>query len=273
MPEGDTLYRIATRLKPVLCGETIVDAWAWRALRGPQVDASSLVGRRVESVEAIGKHLLIALDDRRVVHSHLGMTGSWHVYAPGNPWRKPERRAALVLMTDSWVVVNFTPKLLEVVSQSRLRGDALFHRLGPDLMLDHVSLAEVIRRMRSHGSAPIGVAVMNQSIAAGIGNVYKSESLFLAQLNPWSAVSEFDDGRLTEYLTLVQALMRKNRGTGVRRTRFAGEGPRLWVYGRRNAPCLKCGDLIQTRSQGDLARTTYYCPRCQGVGVVGSGGG
>ncbi|MEM6330920.1 MAG: DNA-formamidopyrimidine glycosylase family protein [Planctomycetota bacterium] len=262
MPEGDTLYRIAHRLRPVLAGQTIAAASAWRPRRGPAIDAASLVGRGVESVEAVGKHLLIAFDDQRVLHSHLGMTGSWHAYPVAAAWKKPPGRAAIVLTTATHSVVNFSPKQLELVSSSRLRGASHLRRLGPDLMLPGVDLGAVLKRLRVHNAAPIGEAVMNQTIAAGIGNVYKSESLFLAKLNPWRRVGSIDDRTLLAYLQATHELMRQNRGAGMRTTRL-GSGPRKWVYGRRGDACLVCSEVIQMRRQGDQGRSTYWCPRCQ----------
>ncbi|MEN1681799.1 MAG: DNA-formamidopyrimidine glycosylase family protein [Planctomycetota bacterium] len=263
MPEGDTLYRIANQLRPVLAGQIITAAEAWRPRSGPAIDAPSLVGRRVESVEAVGKHLMIAFDDRRVLHSHLGMTGSWHTYLVGEDWRKPAHRAGIWLATATHVVVNFSPKLLELKSAAELRGDRYLRRLGPDLMLPTVNPADALPRLRRHNAAPIGEAVMNQTLVAGIGNVYKSETLFLTKLDPWRAVASIGDEALLAYLQMTHKLMRRNRGSGWRTTRFAATGPRLWVYGRRGDACLVCGGVIHMRRQGDAARSTYWCPACQ----------
>ncbi|MEM1304398.1 MAG: DNA-formamidopyrimidine glycosylase family protein [Planctomycetota bacterium] len=263
MPEGDTLHRIAGQLRPVLAGETIAAADARPTRSVPAVDAASLVGRRVAGVEAVGKHLMIALDDGRAIHSHLGMTGAWHVYDRGEAWKKPADRAALVLSTATHTVVHFSPKQLELVAGRTLRRDPYLQRLGPDLMLPDVDLAAVVPRLRVHDAAPIGEAVMNQTIAAGIGNVYKSETLFLAKINPWLAVRGLSDEQLGEYLSLTHKLMRRNRTGGKRTTRFAAGGGRLWVYGRRGDACYVCGATVLARRQGEAARNTFWCPRCQ----------
>ncbi|TWT77266.1 Endonuclease 8 1 [Posidoniimonas polymericola] len=263
MPEGDTLYRIAENVRPVLAGQTIAAALSNASPQVPAIDAQSLVGRVVTTVEARGKHLLITLDDHRVVHSHLGMTGSWHAYRIGDPWRKPPRQAGLALRTATHEVVNFNPKLLKLVTATTLRRNDYLQRLGPDLMLPGVELAAVLPRLRVHNAAPMGEAVMNQTIAAGIGNVYKSETLFICRINPWTLVGELSDLRLTDYLAETHRLMRINRKSGKRTTRFAGDGQRFWVYGRRGEPCFKCETPIRLRRQGDAGRTTYWCPRCQ----------
>lgn len=263
MPEGDTLYRIAENIRPVFTNKTVVAATAWRPRSGPPIDADSLVGRQVQSVKAVGKHLMIAFDDARVLHSHLGMTGAWHVYALGQPWAKPAELAAITLATDEHIAVNFTPKHLELTTAAKLRGDAYLRRLGPDMMLPETDVRTILPRLRTHNARPIGEAVMNQTIAAGIGNIYKSESLFLAQLNPWRLVGDIDDDALLAYLTLTKKLMHRNRGRGMRTIRFAASGPRMWVYSRTGEPCLKCGTEIQMRRQGEQGRSTYWCGGCQ----------
>ncbi|MEO1497985.1 MAG: DNA-formamidopyrimidine glycosylase family protein [Planctomycetota bacterium] len=268
MPEGDTLYRVAANLRPVLHGQTLVDALGSQELSEGHstvepIDAASLVGRRIIDVRARGKHLMIATDDSRVIHSHLGMTGSWHVYPLGEPWRKSERRAGLALFTREHAAVLFSPKELSLVSATRMRRDDYVNRLGPDLMRPADPLAAILPRLRVHNAAPIGEAVMNQTIAAGIGNVYKSETLFLACINPWTRVGELSDEVLMQYLKNARRLMWINRGNGPRVTRFENDGRRHWVYGRRGEPCFKCGGVITLRRQGDAGRTTYWCQACQ----------
>lgn len=259
MPEGDTLYRVAERLRPVLHERAIVAAQgSWRL-----PDVGSLVGRRIDAVEARGKHLLIALDDGRSIHSHLGMTGSWHVYLPGAPWSKPARHAGLALATTEHVAVNFSPKLLEVVTGAQLRRNDHLSRLGPDLMTEGFDPAAGLLRFRKRGTLPIGEAVMDQTLVSGIGNIYKSETLFLCQLDPWTRVVEISDESLLQMLNTAHRLMRMNRGGDLRSTRRMGDAHKMWVYGRRGDPCLKCGDTVLMRRQGTLGRSTYWCPTCQ----------
>lgn len=263
MPEGDTLYRVAAGLRPVLQDQRVLAASSSDRTTVEPIDAASLVGRVVTKVAARGKHLMIDTDDARVVHSHLGMTGSWHVYPLGEAWRKPASRAALALQTETHAVVCFSPKQLELVTITKMRRNDYVARLGPDLMLHDSDLHAALARMRVHHLAPIGEAVMNQTIAAGIGNVYKSETLFLARINPWTRVAELSDAVLLKYLGDARRLMRLNRGSGPRVTRFRDDGRRHWVYGRRGEPCYECGATITLRRQGDAGRTTYWCATCQ----------
>jgi endonuclease-8 len=259
MPEGDTIHRAATRLKAVLAGETVVRAESlW--LDGA---AATLCGRQIKDVEARGKHLLISFDDDRVLHSHMGMTGSWHIYRPGERWQKPPHRAAIALECRQVCVVCFTPKLLEVLTHSALRRHDYLNRLGPDLLDGPPSDDEVLARFRQADNMPIGQAIMNQTIVSGIGNVYKSEVLFDLGVHPQSLVSDLQDDRLLALTAKACELMAQNLTGRPRTTRFALDGGRFWVYGRSGKPCYRCSTSIQLIRQGDAGRTTYLCPRCQ----------
>lgn len=263
MPEGDTIYRSARRLRPVLDGATVVSTTD----NGRFVDSTQLVNATFEGVEAKGKHLLMHMTDGRVLHSHMGMTGSWHVYSPGEPWRKAPRWAAISMQVDTpngqAVVVCFSPKTLELLSATRYRRHDFLHRLGPDLMHDELDMEKVLARFRVHNLAPIGVAVMNQTIVCGIGNVYKSEVLFLTKTHPLIRVGDLTDESIIEIVESARELMQKNKVGYPRQTRLSSDGQRLWVYGRSGQPCFECGNEIKMRRQGDLGRSTYWCPTCQ----------
>lgn len=259
MPEGDTIFRTAARLRPILAGRMIEAARA----RDPAFPAATLVGRTILGVETRGKHLLMHLDDQRTIHSHLGMHGSWHVYQLDEPWRKDERQAALVLDVPDSVCVCFSPKVLQLLSADRLRRHTHLTRLGPDLLGEQVDEAEVLRRFRAHAPTPIGEAVMNQTIVAGIGNVYKSEVLFLTRIHPLIPVGQLSDQQILQIVQTARRWMARNLAGYPRRTRSALDGQRLWVYGRSGQLCFACGQRIQLRRQGDLGRTTYWCPQCQ----------
>jgi endonuclease-8 len=261
MPEGDTLYRIARRLAPALEGQTVMSARG-QADRG--LDFESLRGATVTSVTARGKHLLIELADGRAIHSHLRMTGSWHLYRRGERWSKPSTLAVLALETAEWEAVCFSAPDVRVLTAKRLRRDTWLGELGPDLLGPQIDLDDVVLRIQVAAERALGEVVMDQRIASGIGNVYKSESLFLAKLDPWARVGELSRETLSAYLVRVRKLMLRNRVGGRRRTRFATDGPALWVYGRSGELCLKCGETVRMRRQGAAGRSTYWCPACQG---------
>jgi endonuclease-8 len=259
VPEGDTIHRTANTLRPWLVGEPILAARGW----DDWIDSGSLVGHHVTEVEARGKHLLLHLDDDRVIHGHSGMTGSWHIYPLGEPWQKPERRAALVMETSRLVVIFFSPKTLELLTPTQFRRHPYLPKVGPDLLGEELDVPEVIARFRTQNHKPVGEAVMNQTLTAGIGNIYKSELLFLEHIDPFAPVANLDDPRLADLFELARELMQHNLEGPARTTRFAGDGGRMWVYGRSGQPCYLCTTPICVRRQGDLGRTTYWCPTCQ----------
>ena len=263
MPEGDTLHRVAYQISNQICGKRILAARANAELpRAPE-----LTGHTLQVAEARGKHLLLTVDNGLTVHSHLGMTGSWHIYPRGERWRKPPQRAALALRFDSHDLVCFSPKLIKLETGAGLRRETRLNRLGPDLLAAEFNAAEALSRLRRHNQLPIGEALMNQQLVAGIGNVYKSEILFMNRLNPFRPVADFDDQTLQSCLQTARRTMRRNL-EGLRR-KFRGStlGDRLWVYRRRGMGCLECSTPIEMRRQGEAARSTYYCPHCQGGAI------
>ncbi len=259
MPEGDTIFRAACTLRAVLENRRIDAATS----QDPAIRADALIGQTVTSVEARGKHLLLHLDSHSAIHSHMGMTGSWHIYSTGAAWRKPQSKASLVLSVERTEVVCFSPKTLEILSTDALRRHRFLTNLGPDLLKNPFPEEEALQRFRQCGRLTLGDAVMHQGIVCGVGNVYKSEGLFLTNMSPFQVVDEFSDEQLLDLLKELRGLMRRNLQGFRRRTRFAADGSSLWVYSRSGEPCLKCGQLIRMQRQGNLGRSTYWCPTCQ----------
>jgi endonuclease-8 len=193
------------------------------------------------------------------------MDGSWHVYPLDERWpgRVGRRKPELVLQLARSVCVCFEPKTLELLSENDIRRHRYLTRLGPDLLAERFDRDEALRRLRARPQLPIGEAVMNQTLVCGIGNVYKSEILFLERISPFIALDQLSDEQLTRLLERARRLMRRNLEDPRRSTRFGRDGPRLWVYGRVSDRCLVCGAMICTRRQGDLGRITFWCPSCQ----------
>lgn len=268
MPEGDTLFRTATVLRRALLGGVLTEAVA---RPGPLLrhvpDLTPLVGMRVTGVESRGKHLLITVGEgqhRRILRTHLRMAGSWHWYRPGEPWRGPERRATVVLRTESAVAVCFSCPTVELLTDAGVARSAALRRLGPDLLAPGTAPAEPVARFRARPDAAIGEALLDQSLAAGIGNVVRNEALFMEQISPFRPVRSLDDATLERLLARSQQILRAASGGGPRVTtgdRRRGEG--LWVYRRAGRPCRRCGTIILFGRQGPLTRHTYWCPRCQ----------
>ncbi len=258
MPEGDTIHRSAATLARAIGGAEVT---GWRSDR-PELADASIAGATIAAVEARGKHLLVRFADGRTLHTHMRMSGSWHVYRPGERWRGGGRVQA-VIETEAWVAVCFNAPVCELLPPGR--EPAAVRALGPDLLAPRPDLDEAIRRLRAAGALPLGVAVMDQRLVAGIGNVYKSEVLFLERLDPFGPVGDVPEEALRATLTRARALMKRNLRGGRRQTRRRDGGPTLWVYDRAGAPCLACGALVAMRRQGEQARSTYFCPACQGA--------
>ena len=270
MPEGDTIHHSARQLRKLLPGALIQDVSIRRHGRVDQHTAmKSLNGLSFSRVEAKGKHLLMHLEDGQVLHSHMGMTGSWHIYTRHEPWNKAPQSAALTLQVQraelpgDYKVVCFSPRTLELLTATQFRRHPYLRRLGPDLMLPEFDANTILARFRVHGLTPIGEAVMNQTIVCGIGNVYKSECLFLSKISPFRLTSQLTDEQVLLVAKTAQDLMHQNTQGHPRQTRRSGDGERMWVYGRRGKACFRCGNSIQMSRQGDLGRSTYWCPGCQ----------
>lgn len=261
MPEGDTIYRTAAGLRSLVGQQVVgVDA-APRAAAGQPFD--SLAGQTLDAVESRGKHLLLHAS-RCIVHSHMGMTGSWQRRPPGEAFGKPRRYAFLILEFESGVVAAcFTPKTLQLLTPAQWQRHPVLQRLGPDLLSEKFALEDALIRLRRLANDPIGSAIMNQFAFCGVGNVFKSEILFATQVSPFTLVSDLDDETLKRILQTARDMLWQNRLRTERRTRWRQDGSRLWVYGRSGEPCLRCGQAVLMRRQGDLGRSTYYCPGCQ----------
>ena len=265
MPEGDTIFRTAVVLRAALAGRRIIAARA-QARPGLRAvpDLSRLVGALVASVDARGKHLLIGFDNGLTLRSHLRMTGSWHRYRPGETWRRPIHQASAILETAESVAVAFNTPVVELLSDAQLHRSEALTTLGPDLLSRSFDADEALRRLRERDAEELGNALLDQRAVAGIGNVYKSEVAFLEGLCPWRVVGPFSDAQLRAVLATARRLLQANTLGGTRVTTGTDvRGQSLWVYGRAGRPCRKCGSLVEVRRQGELARLTFWCARCQ----------
>ena len=261
MPEGDTIHKLADYLAARLVGR--------RLQRVRMADPSACErcsGRFVCSLSAHGKHLIIELDSALLLRTHLGMYGTWHRYREDEPWRKPHRQASLVLATDEDLFVCFNAKEVELIGAASVRERILQTRLGPDLIDADLDLKLVVRRAREilAGDTPLADLLLDQRVAAGIGNVYKSEVLFIQRRLPRTPLDSVSDRALAACYTTAAELLRRNLGGGPRRTRpERGGADRLWVYGRRGLPCLLCTHQISYARLGKDWRPTYWCGGCQ----------
>ena len=263
MPEGDTVWRTAQALHAALAGKTVL------AFESPLVAVAvasrrlGVVGRRLESIEARGKHLLVRFAGGAVLHTHLGMRGSWRLCRGTGAGRASLSRARVVIETPDVVAVCTLAPVVEMLSPWQASAHPALARLGPDLLGPGFDAGAARRRLRERGDLEIGVALMDQTALAGIGNVYKSEVLFLCGVSPRARVRDLDDATLDRLVSKAGELLRRNRGPGLRRTTSALSPLRHWVYRRSRLPCRKCGTAIERAVQGEQARSTYFCPACQ----------
>lgn len=261
MPEGDTIHRAAARLRPVLDGAVLLRFEAPR-LAGPRPRA----GERIDSVEAIGKHLQVNFSGGITLETHMRMTGSWHVVPQGRRWPKPVHLMRCCLVVEGFQAVCFNAPVVRTFATAAkgTAADPVVH-LGPDLVVDHgdgeaAVVEQCVRRMGGLDPAtPIGEVLLDQRVGNGIGNVYKSDVCWIEQVNPFAPLSTVDEATRTRLITTASRLLRANLGPGHRRT--VAEG--LAVYGRRGAPCRRCGGPISKATEGELARLTYWCRHCQ----------
>jgi len=264
MPEGDTIFRAASTLHRILAGHRVVTC-------DSPIEAvahAAFAGHVVTKVEARGKNLLIVFDDGRVLHTHLRMNGSWHVYRVGERWFKKTEAARVVLTTADMVAVCFSAPVVRVIAANAIERDRQVGELGPDLLAPAFDLARARANLRSEPAREIGDALMQQRHVAGIGNVYKSETLFLCHVDPFARVGALDDATLDRLLLEARKLLQRNvRNAGPRTTRTALAGPRSWVYLRSRHACLVCQTRVEMRHQGDPPRSTYFCRQCQAVTV------
>jgi endonuclease-8 len=262
MPEGDNVHAHAAQLG-ALVGVALTGVWS----RG--VELRALRGRTVASVAAVGKHLVIAFDEGSAVRVHLGIAGSWRRRKGASREALAEAELALATADSAWLC---RARTIEWSRARLMAGGRALARLGPDLLGDAPDLGAVFARARApvHAARPIGELLLDQSIAAGLGNVYKCELLFLHGVHPWARVDAVDEATLRALFADGVKWLRANVGRPRTTTadRSRGELPardrgRLWVYGRFRRPCYRCGAAIEQRRQRPSLRPTYWCPRCQ----------
>ena len=256
MAEGDTVHGTAERLSERLAGRVLTRT----DFRVPRFSTADLSGRVVDEIVARGKHLLMRTDRGETIHSHLGMDGSWRLYATGERWRGPAFEVRAVLEVRGWSAVGHRLPRLEILATAR--ESEVLRELGPDPLGPDWDTAEAVRRLTAKPDRLVGEAVLDQTVMAGPGNVYRSEVCFLAGIDPRAPVGDLADP--AGVVELTRTLMEANRDGGHRvTTGDRRSGRELWVYGRGGRPCRRCGTPVW---RIELAgRVAYVCPRCQGA--------
>lgn len=266
MPEGDTIFRAARTMHAALAGRAITAFETAYPQLARVDDQTPLAGRTIDRVFAEGKHLIIEFSGDLYLRTHMRMHGSWHLYRPGEQWRKPRGEMRLVIATDAWVAVGFNVPIAEFHDARSLERQEDLARIGPDFLGDTFDFEEALRRMRARPDREIADVLLNQRVAAGVGNEYKSEVLFLARINPFRRVDELSDEELMTTLKQARRVMIANvamRTAARVTTGSLDRNKRTFAYGRGGKPCRRCGSRIEYARQGPDARGTYWCPQCQ----------
>ncbi|PXY28022.1 DNA-formamidopyrimidine glycosylase family protein [Prauserella muralis] len=260
MPEGDTVFLTGRIVERALAGHRLTHT----DFRHPALATADLTGHEVLGVRTVGKHLFTRFSGELSLHSHLKMDGSWRVFRRGARWSMPAHHARVVLASDTTEVVGFRVHdlvLLPTGEESRLVG-----HLGPDLLDPEWTDAHEQAAARALASRPeteLGLALLDQRVMAGVGNLYKVETCFLLGVTPWTPVAEVDPARA---VALARKLLRANAWRHTQST--TGElarGRRTWVYERTRQGCFRCGSGVRVATQGagTQGRPTWFCPRCQ----------
>jgi len=277
LPEGDTILRAAQTLHRALAGH-IVTRFESVLPALTRIDADApMVGRRVESVSAAGKNLLMRFSapshgagSPLVLRTHMRMNGSWHIYRPGERWQKRRLDMRIVVETAAFVAVGFNVPVAELHTDRSLVRARGLQDLGPDLLAATFDEAEALRRLGEHADLSIADAVIDQRVMAGAGNVFKSEILFACRVRPFTAVRDLGESTRMDVVRTARRMLTSSARAaplagGMRRATGRDDpDARLWVYGRGGKPCRVCGTAIARRTTGPAARSTYWCPRCQG---------
>ncbi|MGE3276885.1 MAG: Fpg/Nei family DNA glycosylase [Vicinamibacterales bacterium] len=277
MPEGDTLHRTALTLQRAIGGQVVLGFSTAYATLAAVDDQAPVSGRTIEQVTAVGKHLLMHLSASDppaahgagharalVLRTHMRMSGAWHLYRPGEPWRVRASAVRIRIDTAPWTALAVNVPVAEFVAASALGRHAPLARLGPDVLGETFDTTAGATRLTSAGSTPIAEALLDQRLVSGIGNVLRSEVLFLAGIDPHVAAGDLDSARLDALLVTARKVMRLSTRLGERRTTSrANREEDLWVYGRAGRPCRRCGTPIAVSRRGADARPLFWCPTCQ----------
>lgn len=272
MPEGDTVFLAARTLQRFLAGRVVTRFESVYPALTRIAEDRPIVGRTIVSVSARGKHLLIAFSGDLVLRTHLRMNGSWHIYPTGAPWQRPARDMRVLVGTADACAVGFNIPIAELLSKRDLERHDELRALGPDLLGEPFDRDEAVRRMRVRARDPIAEVLLDQRVVAGIGNVFKSEILFLSGVDPFTPVAALTDADLERIVDISREQLAANvlgrsqtlsRGVGRRTTRSQDPNAKLWVYSRGGKPCRRCGAAIRSRKSGPDARLSYWCPACQ----------
>jgi endonuclease-8 len=267
MPEGDTIFRTARTLTRALGGQTVT-RFETVLPKLARIDYDTpLAGRTVESVESRGKWLLMHFSGDLILLTHMLMSGSWHIYRPGEKWQRHRSHMRIVVETPSMLAVAFDVPVAEFHTAHSLERRAGFNRLGPALLAPDFDADLAVANLAARGHLELGLALLDQTALAGLGNVFKSEVAFACGLNPFRQVATLTAEQLADLVAIARQFLLANvtEPSGHRRTttRNTQKEENLWVYGRAGQPCRRCATPIRSQKHTADGRISFWCPDCQ----------
>lgn len=275
MPEGDTIFRTARALGRALAGKPVTRFCSTYPLLTRFHDDTPLTGQFVERVESRGKWLLIHFSGGGTLATHMLMSGSWHIYRPGERWQKPASHMRILLENADYQAVGFHVPVAQMHTVESLTRDRRIPRSALDVLSAEFDQAAAASRVLAYLHQEIGDVLLHQEVLAGVGNVFKSEVCFVCGVNPFCKVAALTAEEILSLIATAKKLISANvledsgdtivtfRGLHRRTTHESDPAASLWVYGRNGEPCRRCGEHILRRLQGPDARVTFWCPRCQ----------
>lgn len=275
MPEGDTIFRTARSLTRALVGKPITGFRSNYPLLTRFHEDTPLTGQQAERVESRGKWLLIHFSGGGILATHMLMSGSWHIYRPGDRWLQPRVNMRIVIETSSCEAVGFRIPVAQMHTARSLARDRRIPQATADVLGSEFNAEAAAQRLRACAAEEIGDVLLHQEVLAGVGNVFKSEICFVSGINPFCKVAALSEAQVGGLVRAAHKLIAANvledsgdtvityRGQRRRTTHESNPGASLWVYGRNGDPCRRCGDPIRRRTQGPDARVTFWCQQCQ----------
>jgi endonuclease VIII len=275
MPEGDTIFRTARALGRALAAKPVTGFRSTFPLLTRFHEDTPLTGQTVEHVESRGKWVLIHFSGGGTLATHMLMSGSWHIYRPGERWQQPRVNLRIVVENRDYLAIGFRVPVAKMLKPEELARAARIPAPAIDVLSEAFDAKEASRRLRARSSEEIADVLLHQEVMAGVGNVFKSEICFVTAVNPFCKVSALSpdqvQGLIAASQRLVAANVMEDSGDAIvtyggrkrRTTHESDPGASLWVYGRNGEPCRRCGERIRMRIQGPDARVTFWCPVCQ----------
>ena len=275
MPEGDTIFRTARSIGRALIGKPVTVFRSTYPLLTRFNDDTPLAGQTIDHVEARGKWMLIYFSGCGILATHLLMNGSWHIYRLGERWQLPRFHMRIVIENAHYQAVGFRVPVAEMHTAHTLARNSRIPLPASDVLSAEFDAEAALERLMARGNECIADALLKQRVLAGVGNVFKSEICFVNGLHPFRRVATITRAEAVATIASAQRLIKANvledsgnmivtYRSGQRRTTHESDpSASLWVYGRKGEPCRRCGEAIRRRIQGDDARVTFWCPRCQ----------